>query len=40
VLGDWIERFTYAVLEGGRLRLETWPAPAARPRIAAMRPEG
>ena len=25
VLGDWIERFTYAVLEGGQLRLERWP---------------
>lgn len=24
VLGDWIERFTYAVLEDGRLRLATW----------------
>jgi UDP-2,3-diacylglucosamine hydrolase len=27
VLGDWIDRFTYLVLEGGRFRLETWPAP-------------
>ena len=26
VLGDWIEQFTYAVLEAGRLRVETWPA--------------
>jgi UDP-2,3-diacylglucosamine hydrolase len=25
VLGDWIEHFSYAVLEGGELRLETWP---------------
>jgi len=31
VLGDWIQRFSYAVLEGGALRLERWtesgPAP-------------
>jgi UDP-2,3-diacylglucosamine hydrolase len=26
VLGDWISRFTYAVLRDGRLSLETWPA--------------
>jgi UDP-2,3-diacylglucosamine hydrolase len=26
VLGDWIERFTYVVLERGRFRLETWSA--------------
>ena len=26
VLGDWITRFSYAVLENGRFRLETWPA--------------
>jgi len=26
VLGDWITRFSYAVLEGGRFRLEVWPA--------------
>ena len=26
VLGDWIDQFTYVVLEQGRLRLETWPA--------------
>lgn len=25
ILGDWIEDFSYAVLEDGRLRLETWP---------------
>lgn len=25
VLGDWIERFSYVVLEGGQLRLECWP---------------
>jgi UDP-2,3-diacylglucosamine hydrolase len=24
VLGDWIDRFTYAVLEDGAVRLETW----------------
>ncbi len=32
VLGDWITRFTYAVLEQGQFRLETWPtrAPDAR----------
>jgi UDP-2,3-diacylglucosamine hydrolase len=28
VLGDWIERFTYLELAGGRLELRTWPAPA------------
>jgi len=27
VLGDWIDHFTYLVLEGGRFRLESWPAP-------------
>jgi UDP-2,3-diacylglucosamine hydrolase len=27
ILGDWISRFTYAVLRDGRLALETWPAP-------------
>jgi UDP-2,3-diacylglucosamine hydrolase len=26
VLGDWIERFTYGLLRGGELTLETWPA--------------
>jgi len=26
VLGDWMEHFTYVVLEGGALRLETWAA--------------
>ena len=26
VLGDWIDRFTYAILEDGRFRLETWPS--------------
>jgi len=26
VLGDWITRFSYAVLERGQFRLETWPA--------------
>jgi len=26
VLGDWIDKFTYGVLRGGRLTLETWPA--------------
>jgi UDP-2,3-diacylglucosamine hydrolase len=25
VLGDWIDDFSYAVLEDGRLRVETWP---------------
>jgi UDP-2,3-diacylglucosamine hydrolase len=25
VLGDWIEHFTYVVLENGEPRLETWP---------------
>ena len=25
VLGDWITRFTYAVLEGGAFRIESWP---------------
>jgi UDP-2,3-diacylglucosamine hydrolase len=25
VLGDWMEHFTYVVLEGGAPRLETWP---------------
>jgi len=29
VLGDWIERFTYLVLEDGVFRLETWPAPGS-----------
>jgi hypothetical protein len=24
MLGDWIDRCTYAVLEGGQLRLEHW----------------
>jgi UDP-2,3-diacylglucosamine hydrolase len=28
VLGDWIEHFTYAELEGGKLALRQWPAPA------------
>lgn len=28
VLGDWIDHFTYAELEDGRLSLRTWPAPA------------
>ncbi len=28
VLGDWIDRFTYVELTGGRLELKTWPAPA------------
>jgi len=28
VLGDWIEHFTYAELEGGRLALRRWPATA------------
>lgn len=27
VLGDWIERFTYAELENGTLTLKTWPQP-------------
>jgi UDP-2,3-diacylglucosamine hydrolase len=26
VLGDWIDRFTYAVLRPGGVELETWPA--------------
>lgn len=25
VLGDWIDQFTYVVLEEGRFRLESWP---------------
>ena len=25
VLGDWMRRFTYVVLESGRFRMETWP---------------
>ena len=25
VLGDWIERMTYVVLDGGEFRLRTWP---------------
>jgi len=29
VLGDWIDRFTYAVLENGNLRLAAWPGGAA-----------
>jgi UDP-2,3-diacylglucosamine hydrolase len=29
VLGDWIDRFTYAVLEAGQLSLATWPGEAA-----------
>ena len=33
VLGDWIERFTYAVLEHGRLRLERWPLEGAQPGL-------
>ena len=28
VLGDWIDRFTYAELEDGKLTLKTWPQPA------------
>src|SRR5262245_38455482 len=28
VLGDWITRFSYAVLEDGKFRLETWPGGA------------
>lgn len=28
VLGDWIEHFTYAELEDGRISLRSWPAPA------------
>ena len=28
VLGDWIDRFSYAELRDGRLELCTWPAPA------------
>jgi UDP-2,3-diacylglucosamine hydrolase len=27
VLGDWVDRFTYAVLQGGALRLETFDTP-------------
>lgn len=27
VLGDWIRSFTYVVLEGGELRLESWAGP-------------
>ena len=29
VLGDWIKRLSYAVLENGCFRLETWPARGA-----------
>jgi UDP-2,3-diacylglucosamine hydrolase len=25
VLGDWIDRFTYVVLEDGAFRMESWP---------------
>ena len=32
VLGDWITRCSYAVLENGRFRLETWPGPASGAR--------
>ena len=28
ILGDWIDRFSYAELTDGRLELKTWPAPA------------
>jgi UDP-2,3-diacylglucosamine hydrolase len=28
VLGDWIDRFTYAELRDGQIELKTWPAPA------------
>lgn len=28
VLGDWIERFSYVMLEDGNLSLHTWPQPA------------
>lgn len=28
LLGDWLKRFTYAELSGGKLELKTWPAPA------------
>lgn len=28
VLGDWIDHFTYAELEDGKLSLRTWPAPS------------
>jgi UDP-2,3-diacylglucosamine pyrophosphatase LpxH len=38
VLGDWITRFTVAVLEGGRFRLETWPARAPEAREHAPPP--
>ena len=24
VLGDWIQQYTYAVLEGGRIQLKKW----------------
>jgi UDP-2,3-diacylglucosamine hydrolase len=36
VLGDWIDRFTYVVLEAGCLTLETWP-PAATVAAPARR---
>jgi UDP-2,3-diacylglucosamine hydrolase len=36
LLGDWIDRCTYAVLEGGRIRLERWAdAREAAPASAA-----
>ncbi|HEY6195887.1 MAG TPA: UDP-2,3-diacylglucosamine diphosphatase [Candidatus Eisenbacteria bacterium] len=28
ILGDWIDRFSYAELNDGRIELKTWPAPA------------
>jgi UDP-2,3-diacylglucosamine pyrophosphatase LpxH len=28
VLGDWIDQFTYVVLEGGTPRLASWSNPA------------
>jgi UDP-2,3-diacylglucosamine hydrolase len=31
LLGDWITRFSYAVLERGAFRLETWPPAGAPP---------
>ena len=33
VLGDWIDRFTYVEMCGGRLELKTWPAPG--PQLGA-----
>jgi UDP-2,3-diacylglucosamine hydrolase len=36
VLGDWIERFTYVVLEEGRLSLQRWPESRSSPQKLAV----